>query len=193
MDEDLTGGINGLDTRTGRSLLQVCAEIRSDGHEPGSAVRRLPIEARLLDLTAGQPSQYAHLVRIKAPDLRDAQNQRSRIRKISAAARVLVDIEVMVAADAASARRRLALLDVNNATPSTIRYVGTPVGLAGLIADISAAQVADGVTLLPLVMPDVMEEVIVVSLPWLEGRGLIESAVTSETVPSSTVVQRNTR
>ena len=58
----------------------------------------------------------------------------------------------------------------------SLQYIGTPVGLAGLIADIQAAGVADGVTLLPLSLPRVLEQLVDGTLPWLEERGLVTSA-----------------
>ncbi len=53
---------------------------------------------------------------------------------------VILDVTVAVAADFRSARRELESID-------GVRYAGTVDGLAGLIADIEAAGVADGVTL----------------------------------------------
>lgn len=79
-------------------------------------------------------------VRISAPDLAQARRLRARIEDDSA---VILDITVAVAADYRSARLQVAGNDVN------VRYVGTILGLAGLIADIDAAGVADGVTLIP--------------------------------------------
>ncbi|MGZ5390785.1 MAG: hypothetical protein ACXWD3_02765 [Mycobacterium sp.] len=53
---------------------------------------------------------------------------------------VILDVTVAVAADFRSARRELESID-------GVRYAGTVDGLAELIADIEAAGVADGVTL----------------------------------------------
>ncbi|WP_328440164.1 hypothetical protein [Nocardia puris] len=87
---------------------------------------------------------------------------------------VLVDIEVMIATDAPTARRRLAELDsVADGTwrPQTLHYVGTPIGLARLIADIHVVGIADGVTLLPLSLPDVLGHITFETIPWLESLG----------------------
>ena len=90
------------------------------------------------ELTAGgQPA-----VRFSAPDLQHAQ----RLRRQLAGAAVL-DVTVLVDDDFRSAQRRLAELDADDA--HTLVYAGTLDGLAGLVADIFVAGVADGVTLIP--------------------------------------------
>ncbi|RYF59237.1 MAG: hypothetical protein EOO27_09920 [Comamonadaceae bacterium] len=66
---------------------------------------------------------------------------------------MLLDVEVVIAPIARQARATQSLLSDRgriSESSSTIRYVGTPEGLATLIADIHAAKVADGVTLIPL-------------------------------------------
>lgn len=82
-------------------------------------------------------------VRISAPDLAQARRQRAGIRSEEDGVSVILDVTVAVAADYRSARR----LGVAGAE-AAVRYVGTVDGLAGLIADIEAAGVADGVTLI---------------------------------------------
>ncbi|WP_234816730.1 MULTISPECIES: hypothetical protein [Mycolicibacterium] len=84
-------------------------------------------------------------VRISAPDLAQARRLRTRIRSEDAGASVVLDVTVAVAGDYRSARRGLELAG----SEANVRYVGTVDGLAGLIADIESAGVADGVTLLP--------------------------------------------
>ncbi|NLG54606.1 MAG: hypothetical protein GX542_03005 [Rhodococcus sp.] len=181
-------------TRTPIRQLHVAVELAGSGHHPAAATlagtrpvigpdywidQTVPVDAgERLDLSA----YPRHVVRIQAADLRDAQRERDRVRaELIAQERdpdevtVLVDLEVLVAADARTARHELARLDSAldaPKTPSSLRYVGTPLGLAGLIADITAAGVADGVTLLPLTQPGVLEQVIDTTLPWLEGRGV---------------------
>lgn len=81
-------------------------------------------------------------VRLSASDLAQARRLRARIDDGVA---VILDVTVAVAADYRSARRTL---EVAGSEP-TVRYVGTVDGLAGLIADIESAGVADGVTLVP--------------------------------------------
>lgn len=70
-------------------------------------------------------------MRVVASDLAQARRFRARIRADSDDVTVILDVTVAVAADFRSARRQLESID----------------GLAGLIADIEAAGVADGVTL----------------------------------------------
>lgn len=89
----------------------------------------------------------APTARICAPDLNQARRHRTRIRSEDDTVAVILDVTVAVAGDYRSARRGLELAGVDAA----VRYVGTPDGLAGLIADIESAGVADGVTLLPAV------------------------------------------
>jgi len=80
-------------------------------------------------------------VRVVADDLLQAKRARNRIRADSDEVAVILDVTVAVAADFRSARRELESVD-------GVRYAGSVGGLAGLIADIEAAGVADGVTLI---------------------------------------------
>jgi hypothetical protein len=57
---------------------------------------------------------------------------------------VILDITVAVAVDFRSARDAMPRVDGD-----TLRYAGTIDGLAGLVADIFMAGVADGVTFIP--------------------------------------------
>jgi hypothetical protein len=79
-------------------------------------------------------------VRVVANDLAQARRTRARIRAGSDNVAVILDVTVAVAADFRSARREVESID-------GVRYAGTVDGLAGLIADIEMAGVADGVTL----------------------------------------------
>ncbi|MGH3957332.1 hypothetical protein [Mycobacteroides salmoniphilum] len=84
--------------------------------------------------------------RVNAPDLKQAQRARHSLRTARKdALAVILDIYVHIEADSRSARKHFASLRV----PSAVSYAGTPEGLAGLIADIYLAGVADGVTLIP--------------------------------------------
>ena len=101
------------------------------------------------ELTTGSAAP----VRVSAPDLREAHRLRSRIRAAAVVRgddpdrlAVIVDLAVAVADDFRSARKALASAD----TASSLCYAGTVSGLAGLIADIFVAGVADGVTLIPI-------------------------------------------
>ena len=81
-------------------------------------------------------------VRLAAPDLQRAQRARSRILADRDDVAVILDLTVAVAPDFRSAREAMIADD------GTLRYAGTVDGLTGLIADIEAAGVADGVTLI---------------------------------------------
>lgn len=92
-------------------------------------------------------------VRIAALDLTHARRARTRIRVAAGTdpVAVILDVAVAVADDFRSARLALGPGD-------GVRYAGTVDGLAGLLADIEAAGVADGVTLIsPSGRPDVRE------------------------------------
>ncbi|GAA3163320.1 hypothetical protein GCM10020255_047580 [Rhodococcus baikonurensis] len=148
--------------------LHVAVELTGSGHHPAAegAPGNLPIiggdywvdlteSDRALDLA----SFPTNVVRIRAADLREAQLERARIRAAVAeegrdpdSVAVLVDLEILIAPEARSARKELAQLDsalTAPRVPVSLHYVGTPSGLGSLIADIRAAEVADGVTLLP--------------------------------------------
>ncbi|MBX7448365.1 hypothetical protein GR927_10215 [Mycolicibacterium sp. 3033] len=83
------------------------------------------------------------VIRVSAPDLQRARQVRSRIRSGPGNAAVILDVTVAVARDFRAARTAF-----GEESADTIRYAGTVAGLAGLLADISSAGVADGVTLI---------------------------------------------
>jgi hypothetical protein len=89
------------------------------------------------ELTSGA----AAAVRLAAPDLQQARRARGRISDDVA---VILDITVAVAGDFRSARDAMPDVDEH-----TLHYAGTIDGLAGLVADIYMADVADGVTFIP--------------------------------------------
>ena len=89
----------------------------------------------------------APAVRVSAPDLQQAQRARARIRRDESVP-VILDVTVLVAEDYRSARRGMAA--VQDDAAASVQYAGTLDGLAGLIADIFVAGVADGVTLIPV-------------------------------------------
>ena len=89
------------------------------------------------ELTSGE----AAAVRLAAPDLQQARRARGWIADDVA---VILDITVAVAADFRSARAAMPWVD-----DGTLHYAGTIDGLAGLVADIFMADVADGVTFIP--------------------------------------------
>lgn len=82
-------------------------------------------------------------VRIVATDLQHARRVRARMRAGSEDVAVILDVTVAVGADFRSVRDDLE-------AANGVGYAGTVDGLAGLIADIGLAEVADGVTLVPV-------------------------------------------
>ena len=91
------------------------------------------------ELTSGPES----VVRVVADDLQQARRARARLRRDDGAVAVILDVNVAVAGDV---RAAYASLGSDDSTRG-VRYTGTVSGLAGLIADIETAGVADGVTL----------------------------------------------
>lgn len=171
--------------------LHIAVELTGFGHHPAAegAPGNLPLTGAdyWVDLTEGESlldltAFPTNVVRIRATDLRDAQIQRAKIRaelvedgRDPDAVAVLVDIEILIAPQARSARKELAQLDSALAVPRaplSLQYVGTPSGLGSLIADIRSADVADGVTLLPLVLPRTLEYLVDETIPWLQVRNL---------------------
>ena len=115
-------------------------------------------------------------VRVQAADLRDAYLKVAAIRdEVGHDVPTLLDVEVMIAQDSRSARTSLAILDSALRTvrrPASLLYIGTPRGLAGLIADIHTLGIADGVLLRPLVVPGVLSCILNDVLPALYPAGL---------------------
>jgi alkanesulfonate monooxygenase SsuD/methylene tetrahydromethanopterin reductase-like flavin-dependent oxidoreductase (luciferase family) len=91
-------------------------------------------------------------VRISAVDLQDAQRRASRQRAASPEKPVLLDIEVLIDRDTRAAFDAFSTLKARAEAGEGrgLRYVGTPRGLAGLIADVQRLGIADGVVLKPL-------------------------------------------
>ncbi|MUL46306.1 hypothetical protein FZI85_08800 [Mycobacterium sp. CBMA293] len=119
-------------------------------------------------------------MRINATDLRAAQRATADIRHAALLAGdhhvpvVLVNLEVLIAADVRTAWTEASDMHLQATPPrdgSSLKYVGTPSGLASLLWDIVAAGVADGVTLLP---QSVATRALIVdrALPVLKQRGV---------------------
>lgn len=94
--------------------------------------------------------------RIRQPDLRGGIKERAALRagwqalgEDPADLLVALEIDVVIAEDAATARAELLRLGESR-FGDTVRYVGTANGLLTLIVDIYAAEVADAVILRPL-------------------------------------------
>lgn len=94
-------------------------------------------------------SEEGRFVQVDAEDLSSATKRAAAARDANLGADVLVNIDVMIADEAASARAELATA-AGESRHDTMLYVGTPRGLAGLIADIHALGIADGAVLHPL-------------------------------------------
>ncbi|MDJ0393454.1 hypothetical protein QMK17_08920 [Rhodococcus sp. G-MC3] len=163
-----------------------------------SAVRvALAHSAAWTEITNSVPTDLVK--RIQASDLREGQQARARARSEAIEAgneadsvAVFLDIEFHIADDARTARREFSASDAPT-VPSSIRYVGTATGLAGLIADVKAADVADGVILIPVgTQNHPFDKVVDGVLPWLEQRGVgfASDAVASVTgiLPASRVL-----
>jgi alkanesulfonate monooxygenase SsuD/methylene tetrahydromethanopterin reductase-like flavin-dependent oxidoreductase (luciferase family) len=149
----------------------------------GPAAKPLYVYAGSARDTPVQPVEQ--WVRIQATDLRDAARKSAMVRAEARAQScrtppVLIDVEVLIDRDAASARNTLAALEsTRSEPPRSLRYVGTPRGLAGLIADIHVLDIADGVVLLPLTEAGVVDLIIDEVFPMLrlhaiDGRASLE-------------------
>jgi len=103
-------------------------------------------------------------VRVVADDLSQARRSRARIRAEAGDVAVILDVTVAVADDFRSARGELESVD-------GVRYAGTIDGLAGLIADIQTAGVADGVTLIAASPRQDLRALGLDVLDWLAVRG----------------------
>lgn len=113
---------------------------------------------------------------LTAPDLATAQRTRRKIVEQSSGVAPLVMLRVEGLLAETFAQAREILTDCRARTDSgaeTVRYVGTADGLAGLIADIDAADVADGVVLVPLDAPGSTELIEHRTIPMLCERGMV--------------------
>ncbi|GAA1301642.1 LLM class flavin-dependent oxidoreductase [Pseudonocardia xinjiangensis] len=122
----------------------------------------------------------ADVVRVAAADLATAHTARERVRAAVAAAgrdpdavAVLLDVEVLLGADAGSARRELDALDAHRElAPSSLRVVDTAATLVDVITDAVAGGAADGVTAVPLALPSGVRAIAADVAPRLADRGL---------------------
>jgi alkanesulfonate monooxygenase SsuD/methylene tetrahydromethanopterin reductase-like flavin-dependent oxidoreductase (luciferase family) len=122
----------------------------------------------------------ADVVRVAAADLAAAHTARERVRAAVAAAgrnpddvAVLLDVEVLLDADASSARRALDELDAHRElAASSLRVVDTADALVGVIAEAVSGGAADGVTAVPLALPSGVQAIAADVVPRLTERGL---------------------
>lgn len=117
-----------------------------------------------LGIATGDSVQWAtegEVERVRGIDLSDLARRCARVRRDHPGVDVVADIDVVIAAEARAAR---ALVDTETAAAvhDTMLYVGTPSGLAGLIADIHAIGIADGAVLIPQssVMADLIRDAV---------------------------------
>jgi hypothetical protein len=134
-----------------------------------------------VDLTAPRGAER-DVVRITAADLRAAQRTTASIHadalKNSTDVAVFVDLDAMVADDARTALNQMNRHDALTGGPThpdSLRYIGTPDGLAGLIDDIFRTRVADGVTVRPLSLAT-LDEFVDTTLPALARFGVTVGA-----------------
>ena len=114
--------------------------------------------------------------RVRASDLQQATTVYNRMHAEDHNAVVSLDLEFVIAPTARVARAIPVKSQPRDGdSTATVRYVGTPLGLAGLIADVGAARVADGVNLIPLDNSASAELLVSSTLPKLVGDGVIDS------------------
>lgn len=113
---------------------------------------------------------------LDAPDLATAQRERRRLLSgsVSSPTSVLLRVEALVAE---SADRAFAMWEDSQIAKSsevtTVRYVGTPIGLAGLISDVVVADVADGVVVVALPPFESSELIVQQTIPWLNAHHVV--------------------
>jgi hypothetical protein len=94
-----------------------------------------------------------NVVRVRAGDLRGVAHRAAAARREHPGRDVVIDIDVVIAREAHSART--ALTDAGGHTDSdSLLYVGTAAGLAGLITDLYVLGITDGAILIPAISDD---------------------------------------
>jgi alkanesulfonate monooxygenase SsuD/methylene tetrahydromethanopterin reductase-like flavin-dependent oxidoreductase (luciferase family) len=122
--------------------LPVCGRVSSVADMPELRVFIAESDGAWTELTE-LPAGERQVVRLSAPDLKEAARRR---RRLPADVAVVLDLAVSVADDP---RTALAAISEHDDADG-VRYAGTVDGLAGLVADLYIAGVADGVTLIPV-------------------------------------------
>jgi len=106
------------------------------------------------------------LIRVRAEDLRGLADRVAAVRQQHPGRDVLVDIDVVIAGEARWARAALAKAG-GAPDHGTLLYVGTAMGLAGLVADLYVLGLVDGAMLIPLMGEDISALIRDVVLPEL--------------------------
>lgn len=130
---------------------------------------------RRVVVALNRPTTEHPFRRIRAVDLQMATAAYRDARADGSGDTVLLDVEIVLAPTARDAR--IAYKNICSAPRdgwSNFLYVGTPSGLAGLVSDIGAARVADGVTLIPLDDPATVDLLVSAAIPHLVGAGTID-------------------
>lgn len=111
---------------------------------------------------------HGPVVRLRTTDLQRARRERGRLRAADRDVAVVLDIRVYIGEDFRAARR--AADSAPGADPvDSVHYVGTLTGLVGLIRDLFVAEVADGVTLVPVTPDQDVRALALASLSVLEA------------------------
>lgn len=128
----------------------------------------------------------AQTIVVRATDLPTAQRERRGVHAQRRDQPVLTVLEVEAVVAESFEQARLESSDYGHlAQTRTVRYLGTAAGLAGLVADIAAAGVSDGVVLVPISSHGRTTELIVQqTIPWLyHHQVVVSSARIRENVP----------
>lgn len=139
-----------------QGVVDTFRRLREGGRTPeSSATAAGAVTSDRFDIwsTRAQTRSARQFVRIEGADMRDSQRQRSLIRSHRRdqgldpdGVAVIVGVSVVIADTVMHA---LALGACSEESGRRMRYVGTPGGLAGFIADVCVTGVADGVFLTP--------------------------------------------
>jgi alkanesulfonate monooxygenase SsuD/methylene tetrahydromethanopterin reductase-like flavin-dependent oxidoreductase (luciferase family) len=168
--------------------------VRGPSITPRSPQAQAPIA---IDVTSPEAlavaAEHANLAFIEQADPVAAKEQRDEIRAAATAAgrdaddvAVLATIDVLLAPDAAGAgaeRHRLDALAGRDVTRSSaLDFVGTPAGLADVLAHWFGAGAADGFVIRPAVLPGDLRLFVDGVVPMLQRRGLFRREYTSSTL-----------
>lgn len=133
----------------------------------------------LTRMPLGSKGESGGTVRITAPTLGDAQRLGGAEAAAERQSAVLVDLHVVLASDARTARglvRDHCVIGAMSASRPSIDYVGTPTGLVGLITDMHTLGICDGVTLLVPPLDSILAAIAESVLPCLSETRVIDPA-----------------